>query len=212
MMGDVLPPHSPMLAASGSAVRGLDRAEWRFEPKLDGWRALAYIDGGAVRVRTRKGRDITGSVPELAQPPQRLRKRDAILDGELIVGGGGATDFYRLGPRLARRGQRASADCPVTFVAFDVVWLDGASTCARPYLERRRLLERLRVESGCWRTVDSYDVDPLDLLIACDRLDIEGVVAKRVNGRYVPGQRSPAWIKVKTPSWRERHAGRRHDH
>ena len=66
MMGGVLPSHSPMLAATGSAIRGLDRAEWRFEPKLDGWRALAYIDGGTVRVRTRKGRDITGSLPELA--------------------------------------------------------------------------------------------------------------------------------------------------
>lgn len=210
--GDVLRSHSPMLAASGSAVRGLDRAAWRFEPKLDGWRALAYIDSGSVRVRTRKGRDITSSVPELAALPRRLRDRDAILDGELIVGGGGATDFYRLGPRLARRGRQASRDCPVTFVAFDVVWLDGVSTCDQPYLKRRRLLERLGVDGGCWRTVDSYDIDPLDLLIACDQLDIEGVVAKRVDGRYIPGQRSSAWIKVKTPNWRDRHAARRHDH
>ena len=95
-----------MLAASGSAVRGLDRADWRFERKLDGWRALAYINSGAVRIRTRNGRDITSSLPELAEMPRRLRDRDAILDGELIVGGGGATDFYRLGPRLARRGSK----------------------------------------------------------------------------------------------------------
>ncbi|HET7665444.1 MAG TPA: hypothetical protein VFK56_05085 [Mycobacterium sp.] len=207
----MLPRHSPMLAATGSAVRELDRAQWRFEPKLDGWRALAYVEDGQVTIRTRTGRDITGSVPELAQAPARLRRRDAILDGELTVGGGGATDFYRLGPRLARRGQRASMNCPVTFFAFDVVWLDGASTCDLSYAQRRRLLEGLRMDGGCWRTVDSYDTDPLDLLVACDQLDIEGVVAKRLDSRYAPGQRSPAWVKVKTPTWRDRHAPRRHD-
>src|SRR4051794_31697666 len=200
-----------MLAASGTGVRTLDRAQWRFEPKLDGWRALAYIDG-TVAIRTRKGRDITSTLPELATPPAALRHRTAVLDGELVVGAGAASDFYRLGPRLARRGTTASRDCPVTFMAFDLLWLDDASTCDLPYLQRRRLLEKLKVKSGCWRTVDSSDVAPLDLLIACDQYDIEGVVAKRVDGRYLPGQRSAAWVKVKTPAWRDRHAPRRRRH
>jgi bifunctional non-homologous end joining protein LigD len=198
-----------MLAASGSRIRTLDRAHWRFEPKLDGWRALAYIDG-TVTIRTRRGRDITGVLPELGEPPRSLRRRSAVLDGELVVGTGGASDFYRLGPRLARRGATASRECPVTFMAFDVLWLDEASTCDLSYLQRRLLLERLHLDGACWRTVDSYDVDPLDLLVACENLDVEGVVAKRVDSPYLPGQRSAAWVKVKTPAWRDRHGARRH--
>jgi bifunctional non-homologous end joining protein LigD len=184
----------------------MDPQTWRFEPKLDGWRALVTIDGEAT-VRTRRGRDITRSLPELTALPRRLRDRDAVLDGELVVGNGSADDFYRLGPRLARR----SGGCPVTFVAFDLLWLDGGDMTRQPYAVRRRRLESLRLD-GCYRTAESFECDPLDLLIACSELGVEGVVAKRLDGRYRPGQRSTDWIKVKTPVWRERHAPRRHDH
>lgn len=190
-------------------MRGLASGEWQFEPKLDRWRATVAVDANRVTVRTRTGRDITRSVPELATVPRWLRDRDAVLDGELVVGTGSASDFYRLGPRLARR---AAAGCTVTFVAFDLVWLDGRDTCRLPYGERRRLLEGLHLDAGCWRTAESFDGDPLDLLIACENLDIEGIVAKRVAGIYRPGERSTDWVKVKTPSWRERHAPRRHEH
>jgi bifunctional non-homologous end joining protein LigD len=167
-----------MLAAAGSRVRSLDPEQWRFEPKLDGWRALVYVDRGAVTVRTRTGRDVTASLPELADAPASLRRRAAVLDGELVVGGGSASDFYRLGPRLARRGATASRGCPVTFMAFDILFLDQASTCDLTYLQRRKLLEMLTLDIGC-----------------CT---------------YLPGQRSPAWVKVKTPAWRDQHAARRH--
>src|SRR3954454_13540488 len=199
-----------MLAASGSQLRSLDANSWRFEVKLDGWRAVVTVDDAAVRVRTRRGRDITRSVPELTENvPTGLRGHEVVLDGELVAGGGTGSDFYRLRPRLASRDRRR---CQVTFVAFDVLWLDGADTCRLPYAKRRRLLESLQIDSGCWRTADSFTGDPLDLLVACDRLDIEGVVAKRVDSVYRPGARSADWIKVKTPSWRERHAPRRHEH
>src|SRR4051794_22863517 len=121
-----------MLASSGSRLRGLVSGEWRFEPKLDGWRATVTVDANRVTVRTRTGRDVTRTVAELATVPLRLRDRDVVLDGELVVGTGSASDFYRLGPRLARR----SGGCAVTFVAFDVLWLNGRDTCRLPYRER----------------------------------------------------------------------------
>jgi len=190
-----------MLAASGSRLRSLDADTWRFEVKLDGWRAVVTVDDAAVTVRTRRGRDITRSVPELTENlPTGLREHDVVLDGELVAGGGTGSDFYRLGPRLASRDH---SRCQVTFVAFDVLWLDGADTCRQPYAKRRQLLESLKIDRGCWRTADSFSGDPLD---------IEGVVAKRVDSVYRPGARSADWIKVKTPSWRERHAPRRHEH
>ena len=210
MMGGVPPTFQPMLAASGGRLRGLDLDAWRFEPKLDGWRAVVTVDAGVVRVRTRRGRDITRTVPELAENlPTGLPGHDVVLDGELIAGGGTGSDFYRLGPRLASRDRRR---CQVSFVAFDVLWLDGTDTCRQPYAKRRALLESLRIDAGCWRTAEAFAGDPLDLLVACDQLDVEGVVAKRVDSVYRPGARSADWIKVKTPSWRERHAPRRHEH
>ncbi len=200
-----------MLAATGSRLRTLDRDEWRFEPKLDGWRALIYLDG-SLTVRTRAGRNITHTLPELQPLPAGVANRTVVLDGELVAGGGAASDFYRLGPRLARRGDTAARGCPVTFVAFDLLWLDDASTCHLPYRRRRKLLESLHVTGGCWQTAPSFDGDPLDLIVACDQLDIEGVVAKRVDSVYQPGKRSAHWIKVKTPAWRDRHAPRRTSH
>jgi len=207
-----MPPlYQPMLAATGSRLRALDRADWRFEPKLDGWCALAYLDGN-LTIRTRAGRDITHTLPELQALPSKLVRRAVVLDGELVAGSGIASDFYRLGPRLARREQTAPHGCPVTFVAFDVLWLDDASTCQLPYRRRRKLLKSLHVAGGCWQTAPSFDGDPLDVLVACDKLDIEGVVAKRLDSVYQPGKRSAHWIKVKTPAWRERHAARRTSH
>src|SRR4051794_35844591 len=89
-----------MLATTRRPTEG---AEWAIEPKLDGWRAIAYVDDG-VTIRTRSGRDITQSVPELA--PLAVTGRRMILDGELVADAGRASDFYRLGPRLWSRRRR----------------------------------------------------------------------------------------------------------
>src|SRR5438132_1060006 len=88
-------------------------AEWAFEPKLDGWRALVYVED-AVTVRTRPGRDITDRVDSL-QALADLGRR-FVLDGELVADAGRAGDFYRLGPNL-----RASSRKDITFVAFDLL-------------------------------------------------------------------------------------------
>src|SRR3954451_4695241 len=105
--GSVLPTFQPMLAASGSRLRSLDADSWRFEVKLDGWRAVVTVDDAAVRVRTRRGRDITRSVPELAENvPAGLCGHEIVLDGELVAGGGTGSAFYRFGRRLASRDRR----------------------------------------------------------------------------------------------------------
>ena len=95
-----------------------------FEPKLDGWRALVYVDD-AVTVRTRTGRDITEYVDNL-QALADLGRR-FVLDGELVAESGRAGDFYRLGPNL-----RSSSRRDITFVAFDLLVLDDDNLCGRP--------------------------------------------------------------------------------
>lgn len=100
---------------------------------------------------------------------------------------------------------------PLTFVAFDVLHLDGADLTVESYDVRRRVLKSLALSARSWCTVASYRCDGAELLAACAELDIEGVVAKRVASRYRPGNRSRDWIKVKTSSWREQHAPRRRE-
>ena len=200
------PAFEPMLA--GTWRRQSLRGEWRYEPKLDGWRALVYLDERGLTVRSRTGRNITLDTGELAGIAEALAGRSVVLDGELIAGAGTAEDFYSLTPRMVTRRGSPRA-CPVTFVAFDVLWLGGVDACDNPYEARRAALEDLGLNGPCWQVVDALDCDPADLLHACLELGVEGIVAKRASGRYRPGQRSDDWLKIKTPAWRSLHAGLR---
>lgn len=191
----VLPVFAPMLASTRPPTVA---AEWACEPKLDGWRALVYVDE-TVTVRTRTGRDITDNVENL-QALAAIGRR-FVLDGELVADGGRAGDFYRLGPRL-----RASSQNDITFVAFDLLVVDDDNLCDRPYSDRRRVLEALDLVGPGWCTIRALAGGPRDLLNACAELDVEGVVAKRVDSPYRPGVRSSAWLKLKTMEWKTSHA------
>jgi bifunctional non-homologous end joining protein LigD len=190
---------SPMVASTQPPTAG---ADWAFEPKLDGWRALVYVDG-AVTLRTRTGRDITEHVNNL-QALADLGRR-LVLDGELVAEAGRADDFYRLGPNLRSASRR-----DITFVAFDLLVLDDDNLCNRPYRERRRLLDELDLVGPGWCTIRALVGSPRELLDACASLDVEGVVAKRVDSPYRPGVRSADWLKLKTVAWKRGHSPRRH--
>jgi bifunctional non-homologous end joining protein LigD len=192
-----------MLATSS---RPSEVHRWAVEPKLDGWRAMVYLADGSVRVRTRRGRDVTASLPELAAIVDQVPDR-TVLDGELIAGAGRGFEFYEVGPSMAARRRRT----PLAFVAFDVPHLAAEPTTALAYQERRRLLELLDLSGPSWCTVPSFDAEADDVLSHCANLDLEGLVAKRLDSRYEPGKRSSAWLKVKCDDWRERHAPLRHE-
>jgi bifunctional non-homologous end joining protein LigD len=170
----------PMLASTQPPTTA---ADWAFEPKLDGWRALVYVDD-KVTVRTRTGRDATTNLPQLQGLAQLGRR--VVLDGELVADAGRARDFYRLGGRV--RSDGATGD--VTFVAFDVLVLDSDLICDWSYQRRRAALESLELVGSGWCRIRSLDAKPRELLEACVELDVEGVVAKRVDSPYRPGVRS----------------------
>jgi len=128
-----------------------------------------------------------------------------VLDGELVADARRAGDFYRLGPNL-----RAASRRDITFVAFDLLVLDDENLCALPYRNRRRLLEQLELSGPGWVTIPALVGAPRVLLDACSELDVEGVVAKRVDSPYRPGVRSGDWLKLKTVDWKRGHAPRRH--
>ncbi|MBW3642397.1 MAG: hypothetical protein KY447_05730 [Actinobacteria bacterium] len=204
---------TPMLASAGPLPTS--PSAWAFEPKLDGWRVQVYVADG-VDIRTRSGRAIASCVPELEGLVAALDHRPVILDGELIAGQGLPQDFYRLGPRLAATrplaARRWRSSVPLSFVAFDLLHLDGHDLRCEPYDRRRHLLESLSFSDRSWCTVASYRCDGSDLLAACADLELEGIVAKRVQSPYRSGERSRHWIKVKTPAWREHHGPLRNEH
>jgi bifunctional non-homologous end joining protein LigD len=105
---------------------------WAWEPTWDGWRVLVRAEGGQIKLQTRKGRNIVSLLPELAPLADALGHRRALLDGELVAfGPDGRPDFGRLSAQLIgsspRLAARAAVSVPLTWVAFDVCYLDGSS-------------------------------------------------------------------------------------
>jgi bifunctional non-homologous end joining protein LigD len=184
----------PMLLTAGEVPDG---HAWALELKWDGCRAqLRYGGGSAAQLRTRHGRECSADFPELAAIAEVLGKRRVTLDGELVcLRDDGRPDFAKLRRRLTG-GQRARQ--PAMLQIFDLLHLDGRSTRALPYRERRALLEELALDGPAWRTPASLVLESAaSFTTRVAELGLEGVVAKRLGSAYASGRRSPAWIKHK---------------
>ena len=127
-----------------------------------------------------------------------------VLDGEIVaLGEDGRPSFARLQHRMhvanQREARRRAVSDPVTFVAFDVLYLRGHSLLAETYEERRAALESLHLSGETFTTTESFrDVSGQDVLDAAVQNGLEGVVAKRRDSPYRPGRRSTDWVKVKS--------------
>ncbi len=197
-----LPPRlRPMLARSGGQPP--DDGSWALEMKWDGVRALAYVAGGEVRLVSRAGETITPAYPELHALGAALTGRQVLLDGEIVVlGSGGWPDFEALQPRIHVRSPLAAQQLavirPVTYLAFDLLHLNGLSLLDAPYRQRRALLEALHLQGPRWQTPPSFTAVAVDEALRVSRAHaLEGIVAKRLDSRYEPGRRSPSWVKIK---------------
>ena len=190
----------PMLATPGPLPVG---DQWSYEVKYDGIRALVEVDDvRALTITTRAGNVVTGTFPELASIVEALDGSSVVLDGEIVaMGDDGLPSFHRLQERLGVFGAdalRRSIAVPVVFVVFDILSINAMSTGDLPLSSRRVLLDRLDgLKNGShWRRITTYE-DGAALLELTRSTGIEGVVAKRDDGRYLPGQRSASWIKVR---------------
>jgi bifunctional non-homologous end joining protein LigD len=193
------PPPEPMLATLGDTV--VDNPAWSFEPKWDGIRAIAVCDDATVLV-SRNRNEITVAYPELQRLHERLVAIDAMVDGEIVALEGGVPSFEKLQGRMHVRDEREVArlatKAPVTFVAFDLLYLDGRSLVALPLEERRRMLEEIVVPSATLQVSPAVAGEGTTLFEVARARRLEGIVGKRLNSRYEPGKRSPAWVKFKT--------------
>jgi bifunctional non-homologous end joining protein LigD len=192
----------PMLATPGTLPE--DSVPWAFEIKWDGVRAILFVEGGRVRAQSRNDLDVSVAFPELADVGDFLGMTTCVLDGEIVaLGEDGRPSFARLQRRMHvanhREARRRATSDPITFVAFDLLYLHGHSLLDEGYEERRTALESLRLAGESFITTESFrDVSGQDILNAATQNGLEGVVAKRRDSPYRPGRRSTDWIKVKS--------------
>jgi ATP-dependent DNA ligase len=182
------PPLLPQLARSATELPEGDG--WLYEPKLDGFRAVVFVDGDEAYVQSRNGKPLGRYFPELRFPEGRY-----VLDGELVIRApDGGEDFEGLQERIhpaASRVARLAAERPATFVAFDLLARDDRSLLEAPLTERRAALAEIAR-------------DPVELIPSTARIDeaepwlesAEGVIAKRAEDPYRPGERV-GMVKVK---------------
>jgi len=188
-----------MKAVSGDLPRG---AGWVFEVKWDGMRAIACCDHGALHLHSGRLHDVTDRFGELAGLATALEAHRVVLDGEIVaLDDAGRPDFGRLQQRMhvarAATAARRAAEVPVSYLVFDLLWLDDHDLCAQPYTQRRRLLEALVDPGPHWQVPAALGDDGEAWLRAVADQGLEGLVAKRADSRYEPGRRSPSWRKVK---------------
>lgn len=190
----------PMLAKPGELPAKDDG--WAYEVKWDGVRALASLQPGRLRLQSRNLLDITAQYPELRGLVEALGAHDAVLDGEIVAfDDEGRPSFERLQQRMHHTSEatirRRARTYPVTYVVFDLLFLDGRSVMSLPYTERRALLEGLALDGPHWQTPSFAAGDGRALLAATAEQGLEGLVAKRLDGVYAPGRRTGSWVKVK---------------
>jgi bifunctional non-homologous end joining protein LigD len=178
----------PMKAVTGPLPSHADDDSWGYEIKWDGYRTIAFIDDGKVRLQSTNLLDLTPRWPELAELADGVHATHAVLDGETVVLAPDGTPRFEL---LQRH------EIPVTYVVFDVLSIDGNDTTGLPYEDRRRLLAELVTPGPYWIVPAHHIGGGQDLLDAAREQLLEGIVAKRLGSTYQHGKRSPAWRKIK---------------
>jgi bifunctional non-homologous end joining protein LigD len=189
----------PMLAES--VDKAFDGEEWLFEIKWDGYRAIAFIDGGKVRLVSRNQNDLTPRYPELKEMARLVSAKTAILDGEVVaLDADGKASFslmqQRTGFRPGGRRVVGNADVPVLYYAFDLLYLDGYDWRRVPLEERKRKLAQLVVAGDVVRYSDHYENHGKALFEMARQKGLEGIVAKK-RASFYEERRSREWLKIK---------------
>ncbi len=184
-----------MLATAGALPVG---PGWSYEFKWDGVRVLALFTEGSPDLFARSGAVVTAAYPEIAD---LSLPAGTLVDGEMVVlDAAGRPSFTALAERMhvreRLRAARLAATLPVTYMIFDLLFLDGHDCTGLPYRSRREKLEELGLAGPNWMVPPSFGDGPATADAAREN-SLEGVVAKREDSVYLPGSRSPDWVKVK---------------
>jgi ATP-dependent DNA ligase len=195
----VRPPIEPMLAKLSDALPTGEG--WIYEPKWDGFRALVFRDGEAIYIQSREQRPLDRYFPELVAAFRKNLPERCVVDGEIVIAGPRGLDFEALQLRLhpaASRVAKLAGEIPASFVAFDLLALGDEDLRARPQSERRA-----RLEEALRNAAPPVHLTPAtqDRAVAArwfehfEGAGLDGVIAKREEGRYEPGKRAMCKVK-----------------
>ncbi|HEX2212234.1 MAG TPA: ATP-dependent DNA ligase [Mycobacterium sp.] len=204
----VLPPLEPMLAKAQTKVP-TEAGVWSYEPKWDGFRALVFRDGDEIVLLSRSGKDLGRYFPEMVQALLDEVAPRCVLDGEVVVpreiGGRIRLDWESLSQRIhpaASRIKMLAEQTPAHFIGFDALAVDSTSLLKEPFRIRREALsdavtDRLSVrQSQCHVTRTTEDPElGAQWLNTFEGAGLDGVIAKRLDGPYLPGKREMVKIK-----------------
>jgi bifunctional non-homologous end joining protein LigD len=179
-------------------------ADWLFEIKWDGVRAIAFVDGEEVRIQSRSGLRCERQYPELAVLPHYVAGRQAILDGEIaVLDPKGVSRFHLIQPRIANSDPNSIAhlvrSTPVVYFVFDILYFDGWDLRRVALGDRKRLLDDVVASAEEVRVSEHFAGIGQEMLDAARETGLEGIIAKHANSCY-EGKRSRDWLKIKIVS------------
>ncbi|MBU7018387.1 MAG: DNA ligase [Theionarchaea archaeon] len=187
---------TPMLARSHHPFSD---ADWIFEVKWDGTRAVCFINK-KVKLINRRHTDITHRYPELQTIKDRITASSCILDGEIVVLKKGLPSFHDLQKREIDNPLKISIlskQIPAVYVVFDIMALNGKDITKEPLLERKTCLRRITTDSSYIMVSPYIKGKGKEYFEAATEKGFEGVMAKNIHSLYYPGQRSAFWLKIK---------------
>ncbi len=192
-------PIRPMMAKTGEPF---DSDDYLFEVKWDGLRTVVFKTRDRIELQNRNLRDVSSSFPELQELKDGIRARTAILDGEaVILDDKGVPDFGKLQNRFGiddpKRAEVLSKTIPVTYVAFDLLHLNGKDLTSHPLLERKEKLKSIVREGPHLLYGDHVEEGGKRFFTEASKRGIEGIIAKERNSPYLLGTRTSRWIKIK---------------
>ncbi len=180
----------PMLATLVNEP--FDDPEWSYEVKWDGYRAIAYVQKGKVKLSSRNNKSFTEKYYPIVSIMEQW-KIDAVFDGEiLVIGKEGKANFGAL------QNWRSEADGNLVYYIFDLLWYNGQNIVDLPLSDRQAILkEILPKDDDHIRMSQVFKVNGVDFFEAAKKMQLEGIMAKRMSGKYLEGSRSKDWLKVK---------------
>jgi DNA ligase D len=190
------PMHATLTEAPFSAP------DWYFEPKLDGVRAIVFINGDSVRMSSRSGLDATRQFPTIVAEMAEQTERRLILDGEIVaLNEKGVPSFQTIQQRLNLQRdadiRKMDKQIPVYFYAFDILYAGGYDLRGASLSDRKALLKQLLVPTDHIHLIEHFEEDGVAAYDGAIAAGLEGVMAKKRDSTYESGRRSRAWLKVK---------------
>lgn len=185
----------PMLATLTNEA--FDDAEWVYEIKFDGYRAIADINKGKVTLHSRNLLSFNTKFKPIVEALEGL-ELNAIIDGEIIaLNEEGKIDFQQL------QAYQKTGEGTLVFYVFDILWLDGKDLRELTLLERKEILKQVLPDHDSIRYSDHVEADGKKFYELAEKEGLEGIMAKRADSNYITNNRSSSWLKIKTSKRQE---------